>query len=229
MTSINTNSSLGVSTSAATSNSTSSTTTNTKNLGQADFLKLMTAQMTHQDPTQPMTNGDFLSQMAQFGTVNGIQGLQTSFDNFASSMTSNQTLQASNLVGHSVLAPSNQGLLTAGGTIKGSIDLSGSSPDVTVKIIDPSTGSVIRNIDLGSQSAGSVPFVWDGNTNAGTAASPGVYQIQTESMLNGYNTTLTPNIESQVESVSVSSGTQGMQVNLTGLGSINFSQVKQIL
>jgi flagellar basal-body rod modification protein FlgD len=227
MTGINTNSGLGVTTSAATS--TSSTTTNTQNLGQADFLTLMTAQMTHQDPTQPMTNGDFLSQMAQFGTVNGIQGLQTSFDNFAASMTSNQTLQASNLVGRSVLAPSNQGLLSAGGTIKGSIDLSGSSPDVTVKIIDPSTGSVIRNMDLGSQSAGTVPFVWDGNTNAGNPASPGVYQVQTESMLNGYNTTLTPNIESQVESVSVGSGTQGMQVNLTGLGSINFSQVKQIL
>ena len=223
MTTINTNSGLGVSTSAA------STTTKNQNLGQADFLKLMTAQMTHQDPTKPMTNGDFLSQMAQFGTVNGIQGLQTSFDNFATSMASNQTLQATNLVGHSVLAPSSQGLLTAGGTIKGSIDLSGSSPDVTVKIIDPSTGNVIRNIDLGSQSAGTVPFVWDGINNAGNPASPGVYQVQTESMLNGYNTSLTPNIESKVESVTMSGGKQGMQVNLTGLGTINFNQVKQIL
>jgi flagellar basal-body rod modification protein FlgD len=223
MTSINPYSGLGVSTTATTA------TTNTQNLGQADFLKLMTAQMTHQDPTQPMTNGDFLSQMAQFGTVNGIQGLQTSFDNFATSMGSNQTLQAASLVGHTVSAPSNQGLLTAGGTIKGSIDLSGSSPDVSVKIIDPATGSVIRNIDLGSQSAGTVPFIWDGNNNAGNPASPGVYQVQTESLLNGYNTALTPNIESQVESVSMGSGSQGVQVNLAGLGTINFNQIKQIL
>ncbi|MGZ5045063.1 MAG: flagellar hook assembly protein FlgD, partial [Methylobacter sp.] len=42
-------------------------------LGQADFLKLMTTQMTHQDPTKPMENTEFITQMAQFGTVSGIQ------------------------------------------------------------------------------------------------------------------------------------------------------------
>ena len=54
-----------------------------KSLGQAEFLKLMTTQMTHQDPTKPMQNGEFLAQMAQFGTVNGIQDLQASFKDFA--------------------------------------------------------------------------------------------------------------------------------------------------
>ena len=47
-------------------------------LGQEQFLKLMTTQMTHQDPTKPMENGDFLTQIAQFGTVSGIQDLQKS-------------------------------------------------------------------------------------------------------------------------------------------------------
>ena len=199
-------------------------------LGQDQFLKLMTAQMTHQDPTNPMQNGEFLSQMAQFGTVSGIQGLQTSFDNFSASMSSNQTLQASNLVGRTVLTSSNQGLLAAGGTIKGTVDLSDSSQDVSIKITDPVTGTAIRTIDLGSQSAGAVPFVWDGNNNAGNPASPGVYQVVAESILNGYNTALTPNIESQVESVSMGSGTHSMQVNLAnGLGSVSFNQIKQIL
>ena len=199
-------------------------------LGQDEFLKLMTAQMTHQDPTNPMQNGEFLSQMAQFGTVSGIQGLQTSFDNFSASMSSNQTLQATNLVGRTVSTSSNQGLLAAGGTIKGTVDLSDSSPDVSIKITDPVTGTAIRTIDLGSQSAGAVPFVWDGNNNAGNPASPGVYQVVAESILNGYNTALTPNIESQVESVSMGSGTQSMQVNLAnGLGSVSFNQIKQIL
>jgi len=199
-------------------------------LGQDEFLKLMTTQMTHQDPTKPMQNGEFLSQMAQFGTVSGIQGLQTSFDNFSASMSSNQTLQATNLVGRTVSTSSNQGLLAAGGTIKGTVDLSDSSPDVSIKITDPVTGTAIRTIDLGSQSAGAVPFVWDGNNNAGNPASPGVYQVVAESILNGYNTALTPNIESQVESVSMGSGTQSMQVNLAnGLGSVSFNQIKQIL
>ena len=223
MTTINAYSGLGVSTVDTTA------TAKKTSLGQADFLKLMTAQMTHQDPTKPMENGEFLSQMAQFGTVNGIQDLQTSFKDFAESINSNQALQAAGLVGRTVSAPSDKGLLAAGGEIKGTIDLAESSPDVSVKIIDPANGSIIKNIDLGSHSAGTVAFSWDGMNEAGNFANPGVYKVQVESLLDGKNTTLIPNIASQVESVSMGSSTQGVQVNLTGLDSVSFNKIKQIL
>ena len=42
-------------------------------LGQEEFLKLMTAQLQNQDPFKPMDNGDFIAQMAQFSTVTGIR------------------------------------------------------------------------------------------------------------------------------------------------------------
>ncbi|MGZ4955340.1 MAG: flagellar hook capping FlgD N-terminal domain-containing protein, partial [Methylobacter sp.] len=54
----------------------SAAATKKTSLGQDEFLKLMTTQMTHQDPSQPMQNGEFITQMAQFGTVSGIQDLQ---------------------------------------------------------------------------------------------------------------------------------------------------------
>lgn len=223
MTTINAYSGLGVSTVDTTATAKKTT------LGQADFLKLMTAQMTHQDPTKPMENGEFLSQMAQFGTVNGIQDLQTSFKDFAGSISSNQALQAASLVGRTVSAPSDKGLLAAGGTIKGSLDLTESSPNVRVKIIDPANGNIIKNIDLGSHSAGTVDFSWDGMNEAGNFANPGVYKVQVEALVDGKNTTLIPNIVSKVESVSMGSGSQGVQVNLVGLDSVNFNQIKQIL
>lgn len=223
MTTINAYSGLGVSTVDTTATAKKTT------LGQADFLKLMTAQMTHQDPTKPMENGEFLSQMAQFGTVNGIQDLQASFKDFAGSISSNQALQAASLVGRSVSAPSDKGLLAAGGHIKGSLDLTESSPDLRVKIMDPANGSIIKNIDLGSHSAGTVDFSWDGMNEAGNFANPGVYKVQVESLVDGKNTTLIPDIVSQVESVSMGSSTQGIQVNLTGLDSISFNKIKQIL
>jgi len=204
------------------------THTATPSLGQADFLKLMTAQMTHQDPTAPMTNGDFLGQMAQFGTVNGIQGLQTSFNNFSTSMGSNQTLQATSLIGKAVSTASNQGALAAGGSINGSAALTTASSDVTVNIINPNNGTVVSKMDLGSQAAGTVPFSWNGINSDGTKATPGIYQVQVQSMVNGTNTALTTNIQSQVSSVSM--GAQGVQVNLAGgLGSVNLSQITQIL
>jgi flagellar basal-body rod modification protein FlgD len=200
-----------------------------KSLGQADFLKLMTTQMTHQDPTKPMENGEFLSQMAQFGTVSGIQDLQQSFKDFAASISSDQTLQAASLVGRSVSVSSDQGLLAAGGEIKGSVTLPSSSPSVTMKIVDPATGEIIQTKDLGGHSSGPLSFTWDGMNGSGNFANPGVYNVQIQANLDGVNTTLRPDINAQVESVSMDSSKNSLKVNLTGLGSVNFNQLKQIL
>ena len=117
----------------------------TTSLGQSDFLKLMTTQMTHQDPNNPMTNGDFLSQMAQFGTVSGIQDLQKSFATFSSAIQSAQSMQATSLVGHDVSVTSKQGVLAAGGDIVGAVTLPSSATDVTVAITD-STGALVKTI-----------------------------------------------------------------------------------
>lgn len=197
-------------------------------LGQAEFLKLMTTQLTHQDPTKPMQNGEFLSQMAQFGTVSGIQDLQQLFKDFSASISSDQALQAASLVGRYISASSDEGLLTAGGEIKGKIELPSSSPNVSVKILD-TNGDVVKIIPLGGHSAGSVPFVWNGVNANDVSAPPGVYKVQAEAGIDGVNTVLKPEIESQVESVSMGNSTNGVQVNLKGLGTVSFNQIKQIL
>lgn len=41
-------------------------------LDQSDFLALMSAQLKNQDPTKPVDNTEYVAQMAQFSTVNGI-------------------------------------------------------------------------------------------------------------------------------------------------------------
>ena len=198
-------------------------------LSQDEFLKLMTTQMTHQDPTKPMQNGEFLSQMAQFGTVSGIQDLQQSFKDFAASISSDQTLQAASLVGRTVSAPSEQGLLAAGGEIKGTVNLPSSSANVNLKILDPATGDVIGIKSLGGHSAGPLPFVWDGMNDNGNLAHPGIYKVQVEASIDGINTVLPLEIQARVESVSMDSGKNGLQVNLAGLGAVSFNQIKQIL
>jgi flagellar basal-body rod modification protein FlgD len=204
-------------------------TSKKKSLGQDEFLKLMTTQMTHQDPTKPMDNAQFLSQMAQFGTVSGIQDLQQSFKDFSASISSDQALQAAGLVGRSVSVSSDQGILTAGGEVKGTVDLPASSSNVNLKILDSVTGDVIKTQSLGEHSAGSMAFSWNGTNDNGNFASPGVYKVQLETNVDGVNTVLKPDIQSRVESVSMGSGNKGVQVNLSGLGAVNFNQIKQIL
>ena len=81
------------------------------------FLELMVAQLRYQDPLNPMQNSEFLGQLAQFSTVQGIQGLQSTMDGFTSSLATDQMLRGASLVGRSVLVPSAKMSLGAEGKV----------------------------------------------------------------------------------------------------------------
>lgn len=72
-------------------NSTASTTTSDKkgndDLDQADFLMLMTTQLKNQDPTKPLDGQQFMAQLAQFSTLNGIMDMKASLDNLVTVLT----------------------------------------------------------------------------------------------------------------------------------------------
>jgi len=196
-------------------------------LGQEQFLKLMTTQLTHQDPTKPMENGDFLAQMAQFSTVEGIGDLRTSFEDFATSMTSSQALEASGLVGRSVSYSGNEGTLDIGGTLTGNVNLKSASNEVTVKISDQN-GNVVKTLSLGTKAEGMAKFEWDGQKDDGTYATPGVYSIAAEAKVDGNNTALETFVSAKVESVDLRDASKGVVLNLGQLGNVEFSKVKQV-
>ncbi len=198
-------------------------------LQQDQFLKLMTTQLTHQDPLKPMDNGNFLGQMAQFSTVSGIQDLQKSFKDFSGAISSGQSLQAATLVGHVVAAPSDQGLLAAGGTLSGSAVLPDSASEVMMKIINPESGDVVRTVNLGAQAKGDLRFSWDGLTDNQEWANPGVYQVKLEAKIGKQTTALQTFMNTKVESVSLRSDNQGVLINLASGQSVKFNQIKQIL
>lgn len=197
-------------------------------LGQSDFLKLMVTQMTHQNPLKPMENTEFLTQMAQFGTVSGIQALQKSFTDFANAIGSDQTLQAAGLIGRKVLVPGDQALLAAGGEIQGAVELTKPTTGITVKILD-GTGVSIRTLELGAQDSGQIEFKWNGLKDDGTYADPGLYRIQAEGMVEGANQALKTQVVAPVESVASKAGGYGLTLELPGLGSVDFKDIRQIL
>lgn len=195
-------------------------------LGQAEFLELMTAQLRHQDPTKPLSNSEFLGQIAQFSTVSGIQELQGSFGQLAAAMQSNQILQASSLVGRTVLAPSGQGVLPQGGALSGAVDLAASTSSLAVGIFN-SKGELVRALDLGPQPEGQARFSWDGLTSSGEQAVPGTYFIRAEAIVDGNNQAVDTYVSAKVESVSI--GNNSLSLNLGGAGAVELSKVKQIL
>jgi flagellar basal-body rod modification protein FlgD len=63
-------------------------------LGQADFIKLMTAQMQMQDPFQPMDNKEMLAQMAQFSSLAGISDVNDTLKQISSKLDAVVAAQA---------------------------------------------------------------------------------------------------------------------------------------
>lgn len=197
-------------------------------LGQSQFLQLMITQIKHQDPLNPADSGEFLSQLAQFGTVNGITELQSSFDAFATSLQSSQALQASTMVGRSVLIPGNVGLLESGADLKGAVDLPASSANLHV-IINDAAGQLVRQIDLGTQPAGLTHFAWDGLSNSGDAVPGGTYSVSAQASINGEVFSQSTLIQSKVESVTLGKAGQDSSLNLRGLGTVSMNEIREIL
>ncbi len=206
-------------------------------LTQEDFMKLMMAQMKHQDPTKPMENGDFISQMAQFSSVKGLKEIKDSFNTLANALQSSQALQASSMVGRKVMVPGNSTELTAQGSLRGSIDLQNESESVSVKVFNKS-GEQVHTVDLGQRGKGSAQFTWDGVIKKANpevpgsedvVAPPGVYSIKAEAMIDGEIQSIKTFVVDKVDSVSLAKDSKGVTLNLTNAGATTLAQVQEII
>lgn len=197
-------------------------------LGQEDFLTLMISQFQNQDPFEPMDNGEFLGQLAQFGTVNGIEQLNSSFAGLQNSIQSEQALQAANLVGHSVLARSDTGFLSDDGRIAGAVELNASVSNIEVDITDVN-GQVVRRLNLGEQPPGLARFEWDGSDVEGRQVEPGHYQVQTRVIQGSYIESAETLLEANIESVSLGGPGQGLTLNLQGGDTLSLGEIRRIL
>ncbi len=70
-----------------------------KSLGKDDFLKLLVTQLTHQDPTEPMKDQQFVAQMAQFSSLEQMQNIASATQSTADAMRTMRDISGSQLVG----------------------------------------------------------------------------------------------------------------------------------
>lgn len=207
-----------------------------KKLGQDEFLSLMVAQMSNQDPMKPMENGEFISQMAQFSAAKGMKEIKDSFTSLAEALQSSQALQASSMVGRTVLIPGNTATLPEEGSLQGAVNLKNGAPELVVSIMDEA-GQLLKKINLGRQSPGKVDFKWDGVIDRGVEsedaatqqADPGKYRIRAEVFVQGKPEPVETLVLDKVESVSLGKGVQSVTLNLGNSGSTTLSNVKEIM
>ncbi|MDO3382616.1 flagellar hook assembly protein FlgD [Gilvimarinus algae] len=205
-------------------------------LGQSAFLELMITQMNNQDPLNPQENTDFIAQLAQFSSVEGLERLNSQFESFSGSFMSNQALQASSLVGRSVSVPTDTTMLTPGGIVAGSVQLEQTTSKMSVSIYDDA-GSLVGSVPLGLQEEGEVVFRWDGqfmevngellDWSAGEEPlPPGEYRFEVNALIDGQSEQLDTSLSANVNSVTLGNNGE-IILNLAGVGAVNIGDITQ--
>ncbi len=73
-----------------------------QSMGKDQFLKLLIAQLQNQDPTQPMEDKEFISQMANFSSLEQMTNMANSFEKFATMQEQTALIQYNEFVGKEV-------------------------------------------------------------------------------------------------------------------------------
>ncbi len=196
------------------------------NLGIDEFLTLMTAQLRNQDPFKAMDPTQFLGQLAQFGTVSGIQEMQDAFATLSDSMRSSQVLEGASMVGREVLVQGDEIALGAEGGVRGALDIPSGATAVQINVLD-AAGQLVRRM-TGPSTSGLSDFSWDGMTDRGERAAPGAYTFEAIANVGGQAVSVEPLLASRVASVTLDS-TRGIVLNTNDLGEHVLGDVRRVM
>lgn len=192
--------------STALTSAAATSTSPTQPLGQDAFLKLLMAQLSNQDPLNPTSGTEFVTQLAQFSMVEQSQAQSTTLGTISTQLTGLSNSDATALVGKNVTLSGNSLSWNGSLATSSSVTLGAAAKQVQVQITD-STGNVVRTMQLGAESAGPLAVTWDGHTDAGLSAPQGTYTMNvTAADASGAPIAVTQSVTGLVTSVSFSQG-----------------------
>ena len=195
-------------------------------MGQEDFLALMVAQLENQDPTKPMDNNEFLSQMAQFSMVNGIESLNGSFSSVSESILGAQGLQAATLLDRQAIVETDSAGFDGVAPVQGLIDQPEPMAQLELQIRD-AKGALVRSVSIDPSNAQEVSFEWDGRDQNGKSVAAGNYFFAAAGAANGQVQSLSVAMANRIESVSLDQGTQKVTLNLANGRTASLDEVRE--
>ncbi|MBU1706289.1 hypothetical protein KKB28_00060 [bacterium] len=148
---------------------------------QADFLKMLIAQLTNQDPLSPLEGTEFASQLAQFSSLEELQKMNAGLDgtleaNLVLAQSINNSL-ATMLIGKTIRADLSSVELGESGSASIQFQLDEAAADVTIEIVDEN-GETIRTLSAANLAAGENSLEWNGYDDDGNRVAAGEYTVQ---------------------------------------------------
>ena len=153
-----------VQTTGSTATSTTTTSSASNVLGKDDFLKMMIAQLQHQDPLNPMDGTAFTAQLAQFSSLEQLQNINTQLTSFTQQQQALGNTQAVNFIGKKVLAQGNT-FSANGNAVTLGYNLAADAVSGQVQISDAS-GQVVDTLSFKNQKQGLNSLTWNNPSSA---------------------------------------------------------------
>jgi flagellar basal-body rod modification protein FlgD len=110
------------------------------NLGIQDFLRILTSQLSNQDPLKPLDNQEFVTQIAQFSSLQQSQQLNQKVDQLLATQAATQSV---GLLGKSI-----DFAITNGSTVSGQVtalSLTSGQPQLSVLT---TTGALLQGVNF---------------------------------------------------------------------------------
>lgn len=146
-------------------------------LGKDEFVKLLMAQLGNQDPTSPMDSQAFVAQLAQFASVEQLQGLGSRLDSILVAQASANQTAAASLVGRELVYRTDSVHLEGDAGARVMAELPEPASTVTLTITDEN-GKVVRTVRLGAAEKGTFDYKWDGLDDQGKKLPEGDYKVK---------------------------------------------------
>jgi len=160
---------------AADTTTTSSSSATSSAMGMDAFLKMFMAQVTNQNPLDPMDNTEYTAQLATFSSLEQLTKIAGSMDAMTELTSAVEQGNIVNYIGRGVtlagdVLPIAQGYVgRVGYTLEQDADV--------LAVITDESGATVARVSLGRQQAGTQSFQWDAKNTANEVVGDGAYQV----------------------------------------------------
>jgi flagellar basal-body rod modification protein FlgD len=148
-------------------------------MGRTEFMQLLVAQLQHQDPLDPVTNEDFVAQLATFSSLEQLQEINSGTQTGLMMQQSMSNEIAASLIGKDVLVDDSYVTHETGETNDFRVDIE-EDAIITAKIYNEN-GDLMRTMTFDEEglpmAAGEHTFTWDGKDDSGQLVTSGTYMI----------------------------------------------------
>lgn len=146
-------------------------------MGKDGFIKLLSHQLSNQDPMNPMDQKDFAADLAQFSQLEQMTNINTTLKEQTKNANAEKQFYGASFLGKKVITKGTSLKFTGEGKVQVPFSLPKDASRVIVRIVDEKN-QLVQQLDYDKMNKGAQSVEWDGISTDNAPAQKGDYQVQ---------------------------------------------------